>query len=135
MMRSPLLCLCLHNSVLLDFAILLDFHVYGITSLLTFGLNQFSLFVCIAGSKASVTFLIKAEIGDSVCLWTVSFFELVAVEKSQCRHVTIYYYFLAIAMPTPNILSSTRAAPIVTAVPFATSLSIYFLMYSWNAKF
>jgi len=68
MMRSPLLCLCLHNSVLLDFAILLDFHAYGITSLLTFGLNQFSLFVCIAGSQASVTFLIKAVIGDSVCL-------------------------------------------------------------------
>jgi len=98
MMWSPLLCLCLHSSVLLDFSILLDFYVYGITSLLTFGLNQFSFFVCIAWSQASVSILVKDEIGDSVCLWTVSFFELVAVEKSQCRYVTIYilvvgYYY------------------------------------------
>jgi len=80
--------------------------------MLTFGLNQFSLFVCIAGSQASVTFLIKAEIGDSVCLWTVSFFELVAVEKLQCRHVTnIYFYswtmmhygqYKQVALTTPS---------------------------------
>lgn len=39
-------------------------------------------------------------------------------------------YFLAMAIPSPKIPPSTRAAPPATAIPLATSLSLCFFMYS-----